>query len=215
MQEFGGQRTMCGTLARKGKLLAAAVVLSAALTACGGGGDDAPAAAGSRGAQPSPGAAPTGPGGSLTTGPGGSPTAPSGAASPGSGPSNDGGTSTGPGGALAGGGSTSGSGGTQPGDVTTPPSVGEEEGPTGTGSVTLSWLPPTMNDDGSPLELTGYRIYWGPSDEDFTHSVLVENPGLTRYVVEQLSAGTWYFVATALSDDRESEFSNVFSTTIK
>ena len=31
-----------------------------------------------------------------------------------------------------------------------------------TGAVTLSWLPPTRNTDGTPLtNLRGYRVYWG------------------------------------------------------
>lgn len=186
MDEFGGQRIVGCELARKGKLLAAAVALCAVLTACGGGDDSsAIAAADVRGAPPSSGVAPN---------PGVAPSA--------------GGAPTTPGGALANaGGSPSGSGGT-------PTGPGAGGSGAGTGSVTLSWTPPTMNDDGSPLKLTGYRIYWGPSDDDFTHSVVVDNPGLTRYVVDQLAGGTWYFVATALSDDRESEFSNVFSMTV-
>jgi hypothetical protein len=184
--------------------LAAALVLSVALTACGGG-DDAPAATSSRGPQPSPGGAPTSPGGAPTS-PGGALTSPGGAL-------NSGGVPSSPGGALAdAGGSSSGSGGSPQNNGTTPPSSG---GGAGTGSVTLSWTPPTTNDDGSPLKLTGYRIYWGPAADDLTHSVVLDNPGLTRYVVEQLTDGTWYFVATALSDDRESEFSNVFSMTVK
>jgi hypothetical protein len=117
-----------------------------------------------------------------------------------------GGAPTSPGGALAGSGGSD-LGGALPG--------GAPGGVAGSGSVTLSWVPPTMNDDGSALKLTGYRIYWGPSDDNFTHSVVLDNPGLTRYVVEQLASGTWYFVATALSGDRESEYSNVFSTTVK
>jgi hypothetical protein len=79
----------------------------------------------------------------------------------------------------------------------------------GQGSTTLSWMPPTENDDGTPLTLTGYKIYWGLTEGNYAHSVTLENPGLTRHVVEQLSADTWYFVATALSADGESLPSNV------
>jgi hypothetical protein len=79
----------------------------------------------------------------------------------------------------------------------------------GQGSTTLSWTPPTENDDGTPLTLTGYKIYWGLTEGNYAHSVTLENPGLTRHVVEQLSANTWYFVATALSADGESPPSNV------
>jgi hypothetical protein len=76
------------------------------------------------------------------------------------------------------------------------------------GTTTLSWTPPTLAEDGTPLRLTGYRIYWGQQKGYYTSSVTVDNPGLTRYVVEQLPAATWYFVATALSERGESEFSN-------
>jgi hypothetical protein len=83
------------------------------------------------------------------------------------------------------------------------------------GATTLSWTPPTMNVDGTPLKLTGYRIYWGQSKDYFPHSVTLTNPGLTRYVVDQLAPATWYFVATALSADGESEFSNVFAMQVR
>jgi hypothetical protein len=76
------------------------------------------------------------------------------------------------------------------------------------GTTTLSWTPPTLNDDGTPLSLTGYRIYWGQQKGYYTSSVTLSNPGLSRYVVEQLQPATWYFVATALSARGESEFSN-------
>ena len=79
------------------------------------------------------------------------------------------------------------------------------------GATTLSWMPPTANEDGTPLTLTGYRIYWGLTKDNLTDSVTLSNPGLTRYVVEQLKPATYYFVATALSKDGESEPSNVIA----
>jgi hypothetical protein len=77
------------------------------------------------------------------------------------------------------------------------------------GSTTLSWVPPTTYDDGTPLKITGYRIYWGLSEGHYPNSVTLNNPGLTRFVVEQLEPSKWYFVATALSADGESPPSNV------
>jgi len=82
------------------------------------------------------------------------------------------------------------------------------------GSATLSWQPPTTNDDGTPLKLTGYRIYWGVTEGYYPNSVTLDNPGLTRYVVEQLAPATYYFVATALSSHGESEPSNVIAMTV-
>ena len=79
------------------------------------------------------------------------------------------------------------------------------------GAITLSWTPPTTYEDGRPLKLTGYRIYWGAVAGHYPHSVTLTNAGLTRYVVEQLSPATWHFVATALSAEGESSFSNVFT----
>jgi hypothetical protein len=79
------------------------------------------------------------------------------------------------------------------------------------GSTTLSWTPPTMYDDGTPLKITGYRIYWGLVEGHYTNSVTLDNPGLTRYVIEQLTPATWYFVATALSADGESPPSNAIA----
>jgi hypothetical protein len=86
---------------------------------------------------------------------------------------------------------------------------------TAKGAPTLSWTPPTRNDDGTPLKLTGYRIYWGHSEGHYPFSVTLNNPGLTRYVVEGLKPATWYFVATALSGEVESEPSNVIAMRVQ
>jgi hypothetical protein len=100
-----------------------------------------------------------------------------------------------------------------PSATTSSASRGESDSLTGVssaaGTTTLSWTPPTTNDDGTPLTLTGYKIYWGLAEGNYSQSVTLQNPGLTRYVVERLSASTWYFVATALSADGESPPSNV------
>ena len=84
---------------------------------------------------------------------------------------------------------------------------------TATGSAMLSWNPPTQNVDGSPLnDLAGYRVYWGTSQGNYSNSVTVNNPGLSSYVVDQLTPATWYFVLTAVnSAGNESAYSNVAS----
>lgn len=65
-------------------------------------------------------------------------------------------------------------------------------------SVTLSWQAPTERADGSPLtNLAGFRIFYGTARENLSNTVDLNNPGLSRYVVENLSAGTWYFSMTA------------------
>ena len=66
------------------------------------------------------------------------------------------------------------------------------------GAVTLTWLPPTQNADGSPLmDLAGYRIYYGRTPGQLNQSVTIKSPGITSYVIENLTPAVWYFVATA------------------
>ena len=84
------------------------------------------------------------------------------------------------------------------------------------GSVTLSWLPPTVNDDGSVLSnLAGYRIYVGRSVNELTRVIELSNAGLTRYVVEDLSPATWHFAMTSVNArGRESRPSATVSKTV-
>lgn len=82
-------------------------------------------------------------------------------------------------------------------------------------STTLSWTAPTRNEDGSVLtDLAGYKIYWGTDPGRYPNSVTINNPGITSYVVSNLSAGTYEFVATAFNaSDVESIFSNTATRT--
>ncbi|MGB5740702.1 MAG: putative Ig domain-containing protein [Woeseia sp.] len=68
------------------------------------------------------------------------------------------------------------------------------------GSASLSWAAPTLNTDGTPLtDLAGYRIYYGQSSGSYAESITIDNPGLTTVLVENLTAGNWYFVSTAFN----------------
>jgi len=80
----------------------------------------------------------------------------------------------------------------------------------GTISTTLNWTPPTQNEDGSALmDLAGYNIYWGTTPGQYTHSVKIENAGMSSFVVENLSPGTYEFAATSFNDAGvESAYSN-------
>jgi hypothetical protein len=70
----------------------------------------------------------------------------------------------------------------------------------GTGTATLSWTPPTENSDGTTLtNLAGYEVRYGRSASNLDQSVSLTNPSLNRYVVENLSAGTWYFAVVAVN----------------
>ena len=84
------------------------------------------------------------------------------------------------------------------------------------GSVTLSWLPPTENADGSALtNLAGYRIHFGRSVDAMNRVIVLGNPGLTRHVVENLSPATWYFAMTSINaKGKESKRSTVVSKTV-
>lgn len=69
----------------------------------------------------------------------------------------------------------------------------------GLGSVTLNWMAPTENEDGSPLlDLDKYRIYWGAGSGNYPNSVTID-AGTTTYIVENLASGTYEFVATSIN----------------
>jgi hypothetical protein len=62
-------------------------------------------------------------------------------------------------------------------------------------ATTLTWNAPTTNSDGSPLtDLAGYNLYYGTSSGNYTNTIRVGNA--TTYILN-LSAGSYYFVATA------------------
>jgi Putative Ig domain len=70
----------------------------------------------------------------------------------------------------------------------------------GSGSVTLSWMPPTENEDGSVLrDLAGYRIYVGHNVNALNRVIVLDNAGLTRYVIEDLSPARWHFAMTSVN----------------
>lgn len=85
------------------------------------------------------------------------------------------------------------------------------------GSATLSWTPPTRNADGSTLRnLAGYRIVYGTSRNALNRTIEVKNPGISTYVVENLSPGTYYFGVKAFtSSGTESALSNIASKTVR
>jgi hypothetical protein len=85
--------------------------------------------------------------------------------------------------------------------------------PQPTFSTTLSWTPPTQNTDGSTLtNLAGFGIYYGTSPGALTRQISVNNAGLRSFVVDGLTAGTWYFsVAARASNGAESAQSNTAS----
>lgn len=84
------------------------------------------------------------------------------------------------------------------------------------GNVTLAWQAPTENTDGTALtNLSGYKIHYGTQSGNYTSTVTLSNASLTRYVLENLATGTYFFAITALSSTGvESDLSGEASKTI-
>lgn len=85
-----------------------------------------------------------------------------------------------------------------------------------TGSATLSWEAPTTDTNGAPLtNLSGYRIYYGPSAGNLSQTIQLAGVGMQTYVIDNLGAGTWFFAIQAVtSTGMESALSDVVSKTI-
>ncbi|WP_129777727.1 putative Ig domain-containing protein [Peristeroidobacter soli] len=84
------------------------------------------------------------------------------------------------------------------------------------GSATLSWTPPTQNSDGSTLaNLASFRVMYGRTAANLDQTANIDNPSINRYVVENLSSGTWYFAVVAVNASGvASQLSNTASKTI-
>jgi hypothetical protein len=82
--------------------------------------------------------------------------------------------------------------------------------------VTLSWQPPTENADGTALlNLQGYTLHYGTTSQSYSSSIKIANPGLTTYVVQNLTPGTYYFAIDAYnSSGVESALSGEVSTMV-
>jgi hypothetical protein len=69
---------------------------------------------------------------------------------------------------------------------------------TSVNGVTLEWRPPTENTDGSALtNLAGYRVQYGKSASALNQTIQITNPSISRYVIDDLPAGTHYFALKA------------------
>jgi hypothetical protein len=84
-------------------------------------------------------------------------------------------------------------------------------------SATVAWVAPVQNSDGSPLVgLRGYEIHFGTRSGSYDFIVKIDNPSVTRYVIDDLARGsTYYFALIAISENgKESRFSREVSTKI-
>jgi len=77
--------------------------------------------------------------------------------------------------------------------------------------VTLTWTPLIKNTDGSVLtDLTAYKIYYGLSEVNYPNEIRIDNPGISTFVIDNLSPNTYYFISVSInSAEFESDFSNV------
>jgi len=68
------------------------------------------------------------------------------------------------------------------------------------GAATLSWQPPSLNEDGTPLtDLSGYVVRYGKNPAALDQKISLMNPGLATVVVEYLVEGTWYFTLASVN----------------
>ena len=97
-------------------------------------------------------------------------------------------------------------------------SVGATNPPTTDKSTTLSWNPPTRNDDGSPISnLAGYTLHYGTASQDYTGRIEITNPTATSYVISDgaFPRGTYYFAISAYNAQQvSSSLSGEVSVTV-
>jgi hypothetical protein len=100
--------------------------------------------------------------------------------------------------------------------TTTAGSGGATTATTLAGTAKLSWLTPTSNTDGTPLQdLVGYIIKFGTDPASLSQTVTLPNPGMTSHTLTNLGKGTWYFtVAAYTAAGLESDLSPLVSKTI-
>jgi hypothetical protein len=84
-------------------------------------------------------------------------------------------------------------------------------------SVTLWWVAPTTNTDGTPVAgLSGFKVYYGTTSGNYSQTLTVSGAATTSVVIEGLVPGsTWYFAVKAVDGSgTESVYSQEVSTTI-
>ncbi len=73
--------------------------------------------------------------------------------------------------------------------------------------LALSWSKPDQNEDGTPVSLVGYRVYYGQQSGQYSNHRDIVDPGATSVNIEVVP-GTYYLVMTAVDrDGQESEHS--------
>jgi hypothetical protein len=76
--------------------------------------------------------------------------------------------------------------------------TGSADSSSSANAVTLSWEPPQLNADGTPLvDLKGYKVHFGAAPDTYSDTITLDNAGLATYVVQNLAKGKYYFAVTA------------------
>ena len=77
-------------------------------------------------------------------------------------------------------------------------------------AVTLNWTPPTVREDGSPLNgLSGYRVYYGTSPGVYPNNRDINDGSVSSYVLDNLAPDVYYIAITSIDlDGLESALSN-------
>ena len=66
------------------------------------------------------------------------------------------------------------------------------------GAVTLMWVAPTDNTNGTPLtDLAGYRIRYGTNKDNLTQVIELASTSTTEFELSGLAPGTYYFAISA------------------
>ena len=77
------------------------------------------------------------------------------------------------------------------------------------GEISISWVAPTENVDGTPLtDLTSYRIYYGTESRAYSSSIEITNASATSHSFNAAS-GDYFVTMTALDGEgNESAYAN-------
>ena len=68
----------------------------------------------------------------------------------------------------------------------------------GQGSLTLNWISPTTNADGTPInDLAGFRVFYGTASGSYANSVAISDARATSHTLRSLPAGAYYVVVRA------------------
>ena len=72
--------------------------------------------------------------------------------------------------------------------------------PKGDGTALVTWTAPAQNTDNSPLtDLAGFKVYYGIFPGEYGTPEIINNPGASSFLVENLGVADWFFTVTAFN----------------